>query len=100
MAPARHVPPGPRSWILTLLTVMLGLALLGAPVAAQSVSDPDLDSDGDGIANSHDPDDDNDGITDDSDSAPFDPSLPGSPPDPDSIDPDIDSDGDGIANSH
>lgn len=100
MASPRHVPVGTRSWIAICLALLFGIALLGAPVGAQSVSDPDLDSDGDGIANSHDPDDDNDGITDDIDAAPFDPTRPGSPPDPTSIDPDTDSDGDGIANSH
>ncbi|MGI8484616.1 MAG: hypothetical protein ACR2OU_10175 [Thermomicrobiales bacterium] len=68
--------------------------------AAQSVIDPDVDSDGDGIMNSHDPDDDNDGIPDDIDADPFDPNIPGVAPTPNSIDPDADSDGDGIMNSH
>jgi len=71
-----------------------------AAMTAQSVIDPDADSDGDGIENSHDPDDDNDGIADDIDMDPFDPSIPGVAPTPDSIDPDADSDGDGIKNSH
>jgi len=82
---------------------LLALALLvcsAPPASAQSVVDPDLDSDGDGIVNAFDPDDDNDGVTDDIDSAPFNASIPSSAPPPSSIDPDTDSDGDGIANSH
>ncbi|MGB3328120.1 MAG: hypothetical protein WBA46_04145, partial [Thermomicrobiales bacterium] len=84
----------------SLLLAVLTLMTFGAsPASAQSVVDPDLDSDGDGIVNAFDPDDDNDGVTDDIDPAPFDPSIPGSPgaAPPSSISPDADSDGDGIA---
>ncbi len=77
-----------------------GLVAVEASLAAQSVIDPDVDSDGDGIMNSHDPDDDNDGISDDIDADPFNPAIPGVDPTPNSIDPDADSDGDGIKNSH
>lgn len=105
MAPASlvDVPPRPARLVRRLGAILLMLLLLAVcanPASAQSVTDPDLDSDGDGIMNSHDPDDDNDGITDDIDPAPFDASIPGSAPPPSSIDPDADSDGDGIFNSH
>ena len=80
---------------------MVTLCVGEIPAAfAQSVIDPDADSDGDGIANSHDPDDDNDGWPDEIDPDPFNPAIPGGAPTPDSIDSDADSDGDGIANSH
>ena len=86
--------------MMTLAGGAFGLVAVDASMAAQSVIDPDVDSDGDGIMNSHDPDDDNDGISDDIDADPFDPSIPGVAPTPNSIDPDADSDGDGINNSH
>lgn len=84
---------------ICLLVGMFSLFAADAS-AAQSVIDPNIDSDGDGIMNSHDPDDDNDGIPDDIDADPFDPNIPGMAPTPSSIDPDADSDGDGIKNSH
>lgn len=92
--------------ICALFGALIGLAMLTLCVGeipaafAQSVIDPDADSDGDGIANSHDPDDDNDGWPDEIDPDPFNPAIPGAAPTPNSIDPDADSDGDGIANSH
>ncbi|MGC4190147.1 MAG: hypothetical protein QM589_02800 [Thermomicrobiales bacterium] len=86
--------------VAATIPLLMVMALCSGTVHAQSVVDPDLDSDGDGIVNAFDPDDDNDGITDDIDPAPFDASVPGSAPTPSSIDPDADSDNDGIANSH
>lgn len=102
MVPASRMTPLLRCCLRR--TIPLGLLALlsftAIPISAQSVVDPDLDSDGDGIVNAFDPDDDNDGVTDDVDPAPFDAAIPGSAPPPSSIDPDADSDNDGIANSH
>lgn len=102
MVPASRTAPLLR-WRLRHaipLVILALLSLTAIPISAQSVVDPDLDSDGDGIVNAFDPDDDNDGITDDVDPAPFDATNPGSAPPPSSIDPDADSDNDGITNSH
>jgi len=107
----RTVERGPTALGMVVCTCLLvgmmalaggafGLVAVDTSMAAQSVIDPDVDSDGDGIMNSHDPDDDNDGISDDIDADPFNPAIPGIAPTPNSIDPDADSDGDGIKNSH
>jgi hypothetical protein len=97
----RRVPKALVMLICACALVGMTVGSIGlAEMTAQSVIDPDADSDGDGIANSHDPDDDNDGVTDDIDADPFNPSIPGVAPTPDSIDGDADSDGDGIKNSH
>jgi len=97
----RRVPKALVMLICACALVGMTVGSIGvAEITAQSVIDPDADSDGDGIANSHDPDDDNDGITDDIDADPFNSSIPGVAPTPDSIDGDADSDGDGIKNSH
>ncbi|MGI8482807.1 MAG: hypothetical protein ACR2OU_00995 [Thermomicrobiales bacterium] len=97
----RRVPTALTMLICACALVGMTIGTMGPlEMVAESVIDPDADSDGDGIVNSHDPDDDNDGITDDIDIDPFNPSIPGVAPTPDSIDPDADSDGDGIKNSH
>ncbi|HEU0164791.1 MAG TPA: hypothetical protein VFQ54_07070, partial [Thermomicrobiales bacterium] len=90
-------PSGARRLLRTtgaaILACFLALGFIAGSsevqfAAAQSVIDPDIDSDGDNINNRWDPDDDNDGYPDEIDPDPFDASNPAYVPTPNTIDPD------------